>query len=202
MHSGSLVISPILQPSPARAEKIKPSTAVQSLEQFLALVERRALRLAELATGNREDGLDIVQDAMIKLVQRYGQHDEQEWTPLFYRILQSKIRDWHRRNSVRNRLRVWVWRNDEEHSDELAQIPDFESNNPQLQVQTEHALATLEQALKALPVRQQQVFLLRAWEGLDVAQTAKAMGCSSGSVKTHYARALNKLRAILGEHWP
>jgi len=191
-----------MQSSPARTEKTKPSTAGQSLEQFLATVERRALRLAELATGNREDGLDIVQDTMVKLVQRYSHHEKQEWTPLFYRILQSKIRDWHRRNLVRNRLRVWLWGEDDEHSDQLAQFPAAESNDPQSQVQTERTLATLEQALKALPVRQQQVFLLRAWEGLDVAQTAQAMGCSSGSVKTHYARALSKLRAILGEHWP
>ncbi|MEE4375891.1 MAG: RNA polymerase sigma factor [Candidatus Competibacteraceae bacterium] len=191
-----------MQPYPARAEKTKTSTTGQSLEQFLANVERRALRLAELAAGNREDGLDIVQDAMVKLVQRYGQHDEQEWTPLFYRILQSKIRDWHRRTRVRNRLRAWLWGDEEDQYDGLAQFPDAESNNPQAQVQTERTLATLEQALKALPLRQQQVFLLRAWEGLDVTQTAQAMGCSSGSVKTHYARALNKLRAILGEHWP
>ncbi|MEZ5584088.1 MAG: RNA polymerase sigma factor [Candidatus Competibacteraceae bacterium] len=191
-----------MRPSPSRAERVEAPTAGCSLEQFLAAVERRALRLAELATGDREDGLDIVQDAMVKLVQRYGHHDAQEWTPLFYRILQSKIRDWHRRNLVRNRLRVWLWGDDEEHSDQLAQIPDAESSDPQSQVQTERTLATLEQALKALPLRQQQVFLLRAWEGLDVAQTAQAMGCSSGSVKTHYARALNKLRAILGEHWP
>jgi RNA polymerase sigma-70 factor (ECF subfamily) len=174
----------------------------RALEQFLAGVERRAFRLAELVTGNRDDALDIVQDAMYMLVRRYGQRPESEWAPLFQRILQSKTRDWYRRTRVRGRLRVWLWGAADDETDEWADIADERDVDPQQRVQTERTLATLERALQTLPLRQRQVFLLRAWEGLDVAQTAQAVGCSQGSVKTHYARALQKLRVILGEHWP
>lgn len=188
------------------AEKLLKSPGmvnrVQTLEQFLAGAERRAFRLAELATSNRDDALDIVQDAMYTLVRRYGKRAESEWAPLFHRILQSKIRDWYRRTRVRQKLRSWLRGNTEDATDELDTFADEQAIDPQQNVQTEHTLAVLDHALKNLPLRQQQVFLLRAWEGLDVAQTAQAMCCSQGSVKTHYARALQKLRAQLGEHWP
>ena len=174
----------------------------QTLEQFLAGVERRAYRLAELATSNRDDALDIVQDAMVMLARRYSHREESEWTPLFHRILQSKIKDWYRRTRVRQKLRVWLKGETEDTADVLDTFTDECAIDPQRSVQTEHTLAVLERALKTLPLRQQQVFLLRAWEGLDVAQTAQAMGCSQGSIKTHYARALQKLRSQLGEHWP
>ena len=176
----------------------------QALERFLGDVQRRALRMAEIATGNRDEALDIVQDAMFKLVQNYGARSQQDWGPLFQRILQSKIKDWYRRSTVRNRLRVWFGRKDDadEHEDEIGTWADNHTPGPEHRLQTEHTLAHLEQALGELPLRQQQVFLLRIWEGLDVAQTALAMGCSQGSVKTHYSRAVHRLRETLGEHWP
>ena len=172
------------------------------MELFLAEIERRAFRMAHLATGNRDDALDIVQDAMIKLVQKYGNHDQSNWKPLFYSILESRIMDWHRRRQVRNRFRSWLHLHtgDDDQEDMLEQLPAETSGMPDFKLQDAQFLQSLNQALSALPVRQQQVFLLRIWEGMDIRDTAQAMQCSESSVKTHYARALEKLRDALKEH--
>ncbi len=161
--------------------------------------------MAEIATGNREDALDLVQDAMLGLVKSYGNRDAADWPPLFYRILQSRIRDWYRRNRVRNRFRVWLGGlrgdDDEGRTDAIQALPD---TRPGVERQAigEDAMAQLQDALQDLPLRQQQAFLLRAWEGMDVSATAFAMGCSEGSVKTHYSRAVHRLREQLEGHWP
>jgi RNA polymerase sigma-70 factor, ECF subfamily len=172
------------------------------MELFLAEIEGRAFRMAQLATGNRDDALDIVQDAMMKLVQKYSGHDEASWKPLFYSILESRIMDWHRRNTVRNRFRSWLHRSDEdgEEEDMLEQFAIEEREVPDFRLQDAQFMRDLESALAKLPVRQQQVFLLRIWEGLDINETAKAIQCSESSVKTHYTRALEKLREELKEH--
>lgn len=176
------------------------------LDRFLAGVERRALRMAELATGNRDEALDLVQEAMCRLVQHYRYRPGAEWRPLFWRILHNRLRDWQRRTSVVRRLRVWLLGPIESDEDEpeqgLNRLPAPASANPDGQAQAEQTGQALEQALRDLPLRQRQVFLLRAWEGLDVVETAQALGCSTGSIKTHYARALQKLRVRLGDHWP
>lgn len=176
----------------------------QALGRFLAGIERRAFRMAQIATGDADEALDLVQDAMLKLAERYASRTEAEWAPLFYRILQTRILDWHRRNKVRNRWRVWFGRGDAEDDpdDPLEWVPDTAAPDPSKQVVLKRAAQALEEALRKLPRRQQQAFLLRAWEELDVAQTAQAMGCSEGSVKTHYSRAVHTLRQRLGDHWP
>ena len=175
----------------------------RQLNQFLASVERRALRFAEIAVRNRDEALDLVQDAMIKLARNYAGQPEAEWTPLFYRILQNGIRDWHRRQVVRNRVMVWFGRSSasEDDYDPVAQAPDPMGRTPDEQIESTEAMQTLEHAVAALPARQREAFMLRTFEGLDVAGTATAMGCSAGSVKTHYSRAVHTLREVLGEHW-
>lgn len=172
------------------------------MQTFLAEIETRAFRMAQIATGNREDALDIVQDAMMKLVQKYSDYDRDAWRPLFYRILESRIMDFHRRNQVRNRFRSWLnWHDDEDnHADPIEQQADSRPILPEQAIEDAEFTADLETALNALPIRQQQVFMLRMWEGLDIAETAKAMKCSPSSVKTHYARALEKLKIALKEH--
>lgn len=162
-------------------------------------MERRAFHLARIATGNEDDALEIVQEAMFRLAQRYAQKDVAEWPALFHRILQSQIRDWYRRSVVRNRLRVWFGSSDAEGDDPIEQQPGRAAHGPAEQLQSGRFGEQLERALRALPNRQQQAFLLRAWEGLSVEETAQAMGCSAGSVKTHYSRAIKVLRERLEE---
>jgi len=174
----------------------------QQLNRFLAEVERRALRIAEIGVRDRDEALDLVQDAMIKLVRNYGDRNREEWTPLFYRILQNGVRDWHRRQAVRNRVMVWFGRGkrDDEDFDIVASAPDPIGRSPDEELQNSEAMSSLETAVHALPTRQREAFMLRTFEGLDVAGTAVAMGCSEGSVKTHYFRAIHSLRDSLREH--
>jgi len=174
----------------------------RALDRFLASIERRAFRIAHIATGDADDAMDIVQDSMLTLVKRYGMRKETEWGPLFHRILQNRIRDSYRRTKVRNRWRRWfgTGKDDDEDEDPIQAVADQTQLPSDEQVALKQATLALEQALRALPLRQQQAFLLRAWEELDVSQTAQAMGCSEGSVKTHYFRAVQTLRKVLGDH--
>ena len=187
-----------------------PSTGAQALQkerqlnQFLAEIERRALRIAEIAVRDRDEALDLVQDAMIKLVRNYADRAKEEWTPLFYRILQNGVRDWHRRRAVRNRVVVWFGRkpSEDDDYDAVAAAPDPNGRAPDEELQNSEAMQSLETAVHELPARQREAFMLRTFEGLDVAGTAIAMGCSEGSVKTHYSRAVHTLRERLEEHRP
>jgi RNA polymerase sigma-70 factor (ECF subfamily) len=174
----------------------------RDLERFLASVERRAFVTARIATGNADDAFDIVQEAMLKLATTYAQRPAPEWGPLFHTILQSRIRDWYRRARVRNRLRVWFTGDDEDAPDPMAQLPDGAEPGPERRLGQARAISELEQALNRLPLRQQQAFVLRAWEGLDTRETARVMKCSEGSVKTHYSRACESLREVLKEYRP
>jgi len=179
-----------------------PLEPTQALDRFLAGVERRAFLKARFALGNADDALDVVQDAMLQLVRSYANRGEQEWGPLFHTILQSRISDWRRRAKVRNRLRVWFGgKEQDDDSDPLQNMVDNRSPDPPGQLRDKQAMAVLEAAIHKLPPRQQQAFMLRVWEGLDIAQTARAMKCSEGSVKTHYSRAVHALRAHLEEHF-
>ena len=171
------------------------------MQSFLADIEGRAFSIAQFATGNREDALDIVQDTMMKLVQNYSTYEQSSWKPLFYSILQTRILDWHRRQSVRNRFRSWLhWDEEVDAENPLEQVADVPQAAPDMQLQDAQFSGALNRALGQLPLRQQQVFLLRVWEGMDISETALAMQCSESSVKTHYARALEKLRTQLEGH--
>jgi len=173
-----------------------------NLDQFLAANERRAYRICLLATGQQADALDIVQDAMLKLVRHYARRAPAEWPALFHRIVQNTIKDWYRKEKVRRRWRSWFSTHDDdgEKEDGLEQHPQSGTHQPDELTGQSMAMEHLDEQIRLLPLRQQQVFLLRQWEGLDVAATAKAMGISEGSVKTHYSRAVHKLRETLEEH--
>jgi len=174
----------------------------RAMDRFLSDVERRAYRIALISVRDADDALDIVQDAMIRLARSYAERSESEWKPLFYRILQNRIRDHHRHESVRRRVFSWITRRDDDRDgDQIARAPDPAAVLPDRQAALDDAMTALERGIRKLPDRQQQAFLLRTIECLDVASTAKAMGCSDGSVKTHYSRAVRSLRATLGSHW-
>ena len=177
--------------------------SAQTIEQFLAASEKRAYRMAVIATSNREDALEIVQDAMMKLVTRYGNKDADNWGPLFHRILQSTIRDWYRRSKVRNAVRhFFLDTGTDDESNPMDEFADLAQAEPGQQLKNQQAMTALDKAIHRLPLRQQQAFLLRQWEGLSVAETAAAMGCSQGSVKTHLSRAIAALQNELGDYWP
>ena len=193
----------MFQATPESTTEVRSPTLDNSsqLDSFLQSVQNRGFRIAQLATGNQEDALDLVQEAMFKLVEKYASRPEQEWTPLFYRILSSRINDFHRRNTVRNRHRSWLRKDEDSDEDPIQTAPDPFGKGPDDESEIDESMVKLQQALMNLPPRQQQAFLLRAWEGLDVKQTATAMACAEGSVKTHYSRAIHALRIELGEHW-
>ena len=183
-----------------QTEPVMANPTERALDEFLQSVERRALRMAEFATGNRDEALDLVQDAMFGFVRHYAGKPAGEWPPLFHRVLDSRLNDWHRRRNVRMRWFDRFDRDDADGADALEQAEDHADPGPLLRLAGSQAAQALDAALAALPLRQRQAFLLRVWEGLDVAATALAMRCSEGSVKTHLSRALAALRRALGEH--
>lgn len=160
--------------------------------------------MARFAMNDHDAALDIVQDAMYDFVRRYRSKPEESWRPLFFSVLQSRIRDAHRRRSVIKRFQTWLGleRDDTEQADPVQELEDPNGITPLQHLETSQFGAGLERAIGELPLRQQQAFLLRSWEGLDVEDTARAMGCSPGSVKTHHFRAIRALREKLEEYRP
>jgi len=176
------------------------------LSTFLASVERRAFKQAVFAVRDDEAALDIVQDAMLRLTQSYGGRGAEELPPLFQRILQNAIRDWYRRQKVRS---LWTTLlsslapggEETEARDPLETLREAGDSNredgPAEQRERSQVIEIIGQEIERLPPRQREAFLLRYWEELDVAETAKAMRCSEGSVKTHCSRAAHALAAAL-----
>jgi RNA polymerase sigma-70 factor (ECF subfamily) len=175
----------------------------QELSDFLAQVERRAFKQTVYAVRDDHAALDIVQDAMLKLAEKYGNRPAEEYPMLFQRILQNTMRDYWRRQKTRN---LWTTLfssfgssdEDDEERDPLEVLASEDaSDTPDTQVERSQTIAIIESALQELPARQREAFILRYWEDMDVAETAAAMGCSQGSVKTHCSRAVRALAAIL-----
>jgi RNA polymerase sigma-70 factor (ECF subfamily) len=174
----------------------------QELSDFLRDVERRAFKQTVYAVRDEHAALDIVQDAMLKLAEKYAAKPLEEYPMLFQRILQNTMRDFWRRQKVRN---LWTTllssfgSNEEgEERDPLETIDvEDDSDNPVEQLQRSQTIALIEKALEKLPARQREAFVLRYWEDMVVAETAEIMGCSQGSVKTHCSRAVHALALTL-----
>ena len=161
----------------------------QSLDRFLAEVERPAFRMADISTRNRDDALDIVQDAMLKWVQKYSHKPQDEWRPLFFAILSSRITDYHRKATLTGR--IFSWFGSDEAVEQIDSAPT--SAGPFEMLSEQITMDRFLAAVDELPARQQQVFLLRTWQGFSVADTAKMLKCSEGSIKTHLSRATESL---------
>ena len=184
--------------------RISILSTASELSDFLAASERRAFKQAMFAVRNEETALDIVQDSMMKLAEKYGDRPAEEFPMLFQRIIQNTIRDYYRRSKVRS---LWTTllsafsSDDEEEHDPLETIEveseSYTPNSPDGQLEQSQLLVILEEEIKSLPPRQREAFLMRYWEDMDVAETASAMGCSEGSVKTHCSRATHALAAAL-----
>ena len=169
------------------------------MESFLRGIGARAFRIARLGLREDQDALDAVQEAMIKLARRYADRPAGEWTPLFYAILRNCVHDIQRSHRSRNSLVAWLKRFVPPGEAEVAELGIEPPPDPEEQVETRQQLSRLERAVARLPARQREAFLLRNVEDLDVSETAIAMGCTEGSVKTHYSRAVRALREQLGE---
>lgn len=168
------------------------------MESFLASVERQAYRMAEIGTGNSEEALDIVQDAMFGFVRKYSNRPDEEWRPLFFRILQNKIRDWHRKAKVRKGLGLfWPFKGSD---NTIQDLQDHKEKDALNVLESSDSVEAMHAAIRILPLRQQQAFLLRAWEEFSVKETAKIMEVSEGSVKTHFSRAVTTLRESLKDY--
>lgn len=176
----------------------------EQMNRFLAEVEKQAYLMAQMSVHNSEDALDIVQESMMTLVTRYANKPPEQWRPLFFRILQNRTRDFHRRAKTRGRvfsLFSTFRRDDDQEVDVTDLHAGRESEQPEQRLAIDDSRDEMVAALAGLPDRQREAFMLRAVEGLDVNATAKAMSCSTGSVKTHYSRAVHRLRDLLQEHW-
>lgn len=177
----------------------------KELSDFLKASEKRAFKKVLYSVRDEDAALDIVQDSMIKLVQSYGDKNIEELPLLFTRIVQNSTKDWFRRQKVRN---TWVTlfskfgKND---AGEEVDPQDFFENSDEssfgkessLQLERMELSTILEKEIEKLPRRQREAFLMRYWEELDISETASAMGCSEGSVKTHCSRASSALSTAL-----
>ncbi len=187
-----------------QAKEKKLATQAE-LNDFLDGIERRAYKHAMFAMHDSHAALDVVQDAMIKLAEKYGDKPPEELPLLFHRILQNTIRDHCRRQKVRSNwftlFSTFTGKREEEEFDPLDTLEDVDNQSapmpPEKALEQSQIISKIEEALGNLPARQREAFLLRYWDGLDTAETAKVMGCTEGSVKTHCSRANHALSAVL-----
>jgi RNA polymerase sigma-70 factor (ECF subfamily) len=197
-----MMVPPYCQPWLFQEETTLASS--RELSHFLESVERRAFKQAIFAVREEESALDIVQDSMLKLAEKYGDRPAEEFPMLFQRILQNTIRDFYRRSKVRSMwttlLSAFTPDDDEDHDPLETLAADEDAGGirtPESQLLQAQTLNIIDDEIKKLPTRQREAFLMRYWEDMDVAETAAAMGCSEGSVKTHCSRATHTLATAL-----
>ncbi len=184
----------------------------QEFSDFLKGTELRAFKQAMFAVRDENMALDIVQEAMMKLTRKYADKPVEELPPLFQRILQNAIHDHFRRQKSQSLLTTLfsaflppLSRGEHDHYDadadplETMHVADGKKygENPQIALEQAELITLVEKALEDLPLRQREAFLLRYWEEMDVSETARIMGCSEGSVKTHCSRAAHALATVL-----
>ncbi len=185
--------------SETKNSSVLKSTAESRLKNFMNEVTGRALVMMESAThGQHGIAMDLVQEAFISLHKAYADKSTDEWYPLFYTILNNKLQDWRRKEARRSQPFSLFRKVSLDDDDvELQDVVDESTPNPFDFLDQAVTADEIQNAIAELPVRQQQAFMLRAWEGFDTHTTAEIMNCSEGSVKTHYHRAIQGLRTAL-----
>ena len=172
-----------------------------TLEEFLKYIERRAFHMARLSTRQIDDAHDIVQEAMYKLIEKYANKQPLDWKPLFFTILNSKITDYYRRNSIKDKIffksKAITTEGDYYSNWESYSATASVTSEPDSQLLQQRNIHELSRCIEQLSHRQKQAFMMRCWEGYSTQETANLMACSEGSVKTHYSRAISKLKNIL-----
>lgn len=200
--------TPMLSFAQAHSLSVQPMSSSShrpqplSIDQWLKDIGRRALVMTNIALRHHDVSQDIVQDSLLAFISRYAAKPSNEWTPLFYTILRSQIMDYKRKQARRSKWLTWFSPNnddDDDAEDPMSQIATETDENPETLLARVNDITTVQHILSQLPNRQQEAFLYRAWEGLDIKTTADIMGCSESSVKTHYTRALQALRHGLQE---
>lgn len=167
--------------------------ARQAMDKFFRDSEQKAYLMAMTLTHDRQEALELVQESMLRLVQNYCNRQPDEWGPLFYRILQNGIKDWYRKQKFSQIMYgLLPWQTNTAESQTLDKSAEH-------QALLDDELARVIKALQQLPLRQQQTFLMRAWQEFSTRETAFALSISENSVKTHYARATRQLRRLLGD---
>ncbi len=171
--------------------RVEPMDLTAQLNQFFMEHEKKAYTIAFMSLKHQEDAMDVVQDVMIKFVQKYKSKNTNLWAPLFFRMIQNRITDFHRQNSRKNKYFSFF---SQEDKNEVDNVVDDSYVSAIKEIENEIQINHLKDALEKLPTRQLQAFMCRIWEGLSVAETARSMKCSQGSVKTHLFRALRYIR--------
>lgn len=171
----------------------------QQLDSFFQQHEQTAFKMTIALIKHREEALEIVQDSMLKLVQKYANKPQDEWVLLFFRIVQNNIKDHHRKKSFRSLFQVFLPEQNDEDDDFINQVEDLDQPCPETHLQQRHEMNGILNALTTLPLRQKQTFILRAWQEFSVKETAFTLCISEGSVKTHYSRAIAQLKSLLGD---
>lgn len=178
-----------------------PLATEQELSDFLRSIDKRAFKRTAYTVRDEHAALDIVQDAMMRLAEKYGDRPAAELPLIFQRILSNATMDWFRRQKVRNAaiVNLGEFEHDGEDFDLLETLVSANggAESSADSVSRRQILVAIEAAISELPGRQREAFLLRYWEEYDVAETAAAMGCSEGSVKTHCSRAVHALARVL-----
>ena len=186
-------------------KRVSTLASDKELSDFLKSVERRAFKRAVYAVRDDDAALDVVQDSMIRLADKYADRPAAELPLLFQRILSNATMDWFRRQKVRNsvlqNMSDFDVGSDDGNFDLLESLESAEgmlgAESAAETVSRSQILLLIEAQIGELPGRQREAFLLRYWEELNVAETASVMGCSEGSVKTHCSRAVHALAKAL-----
>ncbi|MFT6304620.1 MAG: RNA polymerase sigma-70 factor (ECF subfamily) [Granulosicoccus sp.] len=184
------------------AEKSHDATQA-SIDGFLASVEKKAFVMSLAACQNQDAALDIVQDTMLSMVKNYKNRPSEQWAALFFKVLNNRIVDHHRKRGF-GRLTQWLGINSNEPdaAEEAVDQLDSEVFGPDVFVDALEVNSAVQSALARLSSKQQQALVLRLWQGLSVKETALAMNVSEGSVKTHLSRAVHEMRDLLSEYKP